>query len=71
MDELVERLNRSGAGPFVLRTHGEVSRFFDGLEMVEPGLVQVDDWRPSDEAAGHGVDGGWVPAFYGGVGRKP
>ena len=28
------------------RTHAEVNRFFHGLEMVEPGVVHLPDWRP-------------------------
>ncbi|HZD01783.1 MAG TPA: SAM-dependent methyltransferase [Actinomycetes bacterium] len=35
-----------GATQGTLRTHAEVSRFFDGLDMVEPGLVQLHRWRP-------------------------
>lgn len=33
-----------GSGRF--RTHEEIGRFFTGLEMVEPGLVPVTQWRP-------------------------
>ena len=29
-----------------LRTREQVARFFTGLELVEPGLVQVHQWRP-------------------------
>jgi hypothetical protein len=47
-------------------SHQQVSRFFDGLEMVDPGLVQLHRWRP-----GHGVDNMRDLAAYGGVGRKP
>ncbi len=54
---------------FAMRSHAEVSRFFDGLELVEPGVVPIDQWRPD----------GWpippeerIPAHHwGGVGRKP
>ncbi|HEX3193242.1 MAG TPA: SAM-dependent methyltransferase, partial [Streptosporangiaceae bacterium] len=37
---------RMGGTRAVPRSHQEVSRFFDGLEMVEPGLVQLHRWRP-------------------------
>jgi O-methyltransferase involved in polyketide biosynthesis len=30
----------------VPRTRAELARFFDGLELVEPGVVFVDRWRP-------------------------
>jgi hypothetical protein len=57
---------RMGGTRAVPRTHHEISAFFDGLEMVEPGLVQLHRWRP-----GPGVDGAKDLAAYGGVGRKP
>jgi S-adenosyl methyltransferase len=63
-----EELNkRMGGIQAVLRSHAEILRFFDGLEMVEPGLVQLHRWR-----AGSGLmaNGGDTPA-YAGVGRKP
>ena len=28
------------------RTHAEVTRFFDGLDLVEPGIVPLNHWRP-------------------------
>jgi len=57
---------------FVMRSHAEVSRYFDGLELVEPGVVTVDRWRPgADPNAGSGRPDGEPVPFYGGVGRKP
>jgi SAM-dependent methyltransferase len=48
--------------PGTSRTRARVERFFTGLEMVDPGVVQVCDWRPGpDDREG----GSWV-----GVGRK-
>jgi hypothetical protein len=68
MAEMARRSRQMMREPFVMRTHGEVSRFFDGLEMVEPGLVQVDRWgRDVPEPA----PGTWVTPLYAGVGRKP
>jgi hypothetical protein len=29
-----------------LRTHAQISRFFDGFELLDPGLVQLPLWRP-------------------------
>jgi S-adenosyl methyltransferase len=52
-----------------LRGKDQVARFFDGLEMVEPGLVQLHRWRP-DPADAESVLHYDVPA-YAGVGRKP
>ena len=31
------------------RSNAEIARFFDGLELVEPGLVQVEQWRPTSQ----------------------
>jgi hypothetical protein len=58
---------RMGGVQAALRNHEQVMRFFDGLEMVEPGLVQLHRWQP-----GTGVSAGTdnMPA-YAGVGRKP
>jgi hypothetical protein len=47
---------------FSPRTLAEVSRFFEGLEVLEPGIVSVSDWRPEPgprptpaEATGYGA----------------
>jgi SAM-dependent methyltransferase len=34
------------AAPVTLRSRGEVTAFFDGFELVEPGLVEPAEWRP-------------------------
>ncbi|SCF45901.1 S-adenosyl methyltransferase [Micromonospora matsumotoense] len=39
---------RSSA-PLVPRPHADVLRFFDGYDLVDPGLVRVADWRPDGE----------------------
>jgi hypothetical protein len=38
--------NERVSTPQTLRTREEVARFFTGLELVEPGLVMVHQWRP-------------------------
>jgi hypothetical protein len=48
------------------RSHAEVCRFFDGLELVPPGVVQLHRWR-----AGAGDVATRELPNYGGVGRKP
>jgi hypothetical protein len=53
----------------VLRTHAQVSRFFDGLELVDPGIVPINRWRPREASADS--DGRPDTAIYGGVARKP
>ncbi|RBM18720.1 SAM-dependent methyltransferase [Streptomyces sp. PT12] len=34
------------AGDYTLRSPGEVTAFFDGLDILEPGVVTIDRWRP-------------------------
>ena len=48
------------------RSREQVARFFAGMDLVEPGLVPVEDWRPEPGTADAGTS-----ALYGGVGRKP
>ncbi len=47
------------------RTQAEVTRFFDGLDLVEPGVVPVQRWRPDSdfEARAHST-------MWGGVARR-
>jgi hypothetical protein len=64
--EMVRRLNQSVAEKATLRDHAGVTRLFDGLDLVEPGLVRVSDWRPGSDLEAARPTGLW-----GGVGRKP
>ena len=62
---------RYGAGapaPYVLRRPDELASFFDGLELIEPGVVPCAHWRPD----GRGPDGApdHAAAAYCGVARK-
>lgn len=41
-----EAYNRTGAAPYQLRTPAEISGFLDGLDLVDPGVVAPDRWRP-------------------------
>jgi hypothetical protein len=52
--------------PLVLRDHAQVSGFFEGLDLVEPGVVQISKWRPQTELESQAAAGLW-----GGVARKP
>ncbi|MBL7258647.1 SAM-dependent methyltransferase [Paractinoplanes lichenicola] len=53
--------------PTRLRSRDEVGRFFDGLELVEPGVVPILQWRPDQEVPFTDTQ----VALYGGVARKP
>ncbi|MGV9532187.1 SAM-dependent methyltransferase [Streptosporangium sandarakinum] len=41
-----ELYTRTAAGSPTPRTHAQILRFFDGFELVEPGLTSTEDWRP-------------------------
>ncbi|WP_282700365.1 SAM-dependent methyltransferase [Streptomyces sp. CC219B] len=61
-----EAYNASGAVPYYVRSVEEIAAFFDGLDLVDPGVVPVTDWRPEPtDPAAPAVDA------YGAVGRKP
>jgi hypothetical protein len=34
------------AGPFTLRTPDEIAGLFDGLDVLDPGVVPANQWRP-------------------------
>jgi hypothetical protein len=62
-----EHLDEAMEEPLIFRTHNQVAELFCGLELVEPGLVQVDQWRPSDVPAA--TPEGWTNPLYAGIGR--
>src|SRR6266516_6108929 len=51
LDESRDRVNRISHQRYTHRNHAKVLRFFDGLELVEPGLVELRRWRPAIESA--------------------
>jgi hypothetical protein len=59
------RLN-AGMGPnrLTLRTREEIARLFDGLYLVDPGLVPLPQWRAM-------ANPGYPIPAYAGVARKP
>jgi SAM-dependent methyltransferase len=40
--------NEQANPPYVLRSHQQFARFFDGLDLVEPGVVSAPTWRPEN-----------------------
>jgi hypothetical protein len=60
---------RSTAPNAALRDRPGIARFFDGLELLEPGLVWVSHWHPGDPDGGAAESG--PLAMLGGVARKP
>jgi hypothetical protein len=62
-----EALNeRQLDAPLVLRDHARVTSFFEGLDLVEPGVVQLSKWRPRT-----GAESAAAAALWGGAARKP
>jgi hypothetical protein len=52
-----------------LRTKEQIERFFDGLDIVEPGIVYLPQWRPEEPVTEPLDISGLL--YVGGVGRKP
>jgi hypothetical protein len=67
MTEAVDLWNRTGSSPMVLRNRDQVARLFDGLDLLEPGVVTCSHWRPDPYGAGSPDE----VSHYGAVGRKP
>ncbi|MEU8590825.1 SAM-dependent methyltransferase [Streptomyces sp. NPDC048664] len=57
---------RNIRNPLIMRSRDEVARFFEGYDMVEPGLVPMPEWRP--DTAPEDEDP-YSFAGFGGVGR--
>jgi hypothetical protein len=66
MAKMAGILNRLMAGEVTFRDRAAVARFFDGLELVAPGMVRAHQWRPDIEA-----EAAQPVALWGGVARKP
>jgi len=65
--EASKRYNQNVATHQTLRTRAEVARFFDGLELLEPGIEQWHLWRP-DPGDQPDTD---LKSGHAGVARKP
>ncbi|MBO0804814.1 MAG: SAM-dependent methyltransferase [Nocardiopsaceae bacterium] len=67
LDEAARRWNKVSTAHVVLRGREEITAWFDGLDLVDPGVVPVTEWRPGPPDATHVTP---VPV-YGAVARKP
>jgi hypothetical protein len=68
--EMARRHNeRSPNEPTQFRSRDEVARFFDGLELLDPGVVSLDRWHPPGASPAEPPDR-LIP-IYGALGRKP
>ncbi len=62
--EATGRLNQLSHQHFTLRDHTQVLRFFEGLRLLDPGVVRVEKWRSSE------LETRYRSAMWGGIGRK-
>ncbi|MFF1379395.1 SAM-dependent methyltransferase [Streptomyces sp. NPDC058308] len=65
-EQAQDAYNASGAVPYFLRPVDMITAFFDGLELLEPGVVSVPLWRPEP-----GSPAGEPIGEHGGLARKP
>jgi hypothetical protein len=65
--ESQRRLNARMAGRQTRRTRAQIQQYFTGLEMVPPGLVTLNGWRPEPDDPDLAED----IAAYCGIGHKP
>jgi len=66
MARMAESLNKMMAEKVTFRDNPAVAKFFDGLELVDPGMVQASKWRPTSE-----TEAASPAALWAGVARKP
>jgi hypothetical protein len=62
----IKRYNEQVAEQAILRNREQTVRFFDGLDLVEPGVVAVSKWRPDSE-----LEATSPATLWAGVARKP
>jgi hypothetical protein len=58
----------SQVGSGYMRTWDQLRAYYEGLEMVEPGLVYANEWRPTDP---NRAEGPWATVLVAGLGKKP
>ena len=59
--------NQRSSTPITMRTRAQVTRFFDGLDLVEPGVVPLDEWWAPGEMEPGAVG---MLSGYAGIARK-
>ncbi|WP_406180620.1 SAM-dependent methyltransferase [Streptomyces canus] len=55
--------------PLIMRSREEIARFFEGYDMVEPGLVSPPRWRPESATWNPDDEDPWAFSGFAGVGR--
>ncbi len=63
----VTNVYRQASAQMHLRSLEEIQRLFDGFELLDPGVVWINEWRPDPDYP----PAGQLTSLRGGVGRKP
>jgi hypothetical protein len=67
-DRLNEVYAETASGGVTPRSFPEITNFFNELELIDPGVVEISAWRPIVRRAGKHSS---RTLFYGGVAKKP
>jgi hypothetical protein len=54
-----------------VRSRPQIERFFEGLDLIDPGVVSLPHWQPDDDADPAVQPTDEAVSVYGGVARKP
>jgi hypothetical protein len=65
MSDMSDRLNRLLSQASTYRSRAQVTGFFNGLDLVDPGVVPIQQWRPDTKEEADAV-----AAMWGGVAVK-
>jgi hypothetical protein len=68
MSALAEAPGDEAQYVFIMRTKDQVARFFDGLEMVGPGVSLLEEWLPPEQKPAYPAS---ARMHWCGIGRKP
>jgi hypothetical protein len=66
LNDALRKYNETGAIPYLVRRPDQIARFFDRLELIDPGVVPIAQWRPDHTPFGPPKD----LTNLGGVARK-
>ena len=66
MAAFARAMNENSTEKVTLRDREQVTSFFDGLDLIDPGVVEVAKWRPRSE-----LEASAPAALWGGMARKP
>lgn len=59
LEDITERMIQQD---FTFRSRAQVARFFEGMDLVDPGLVRVEEWHPEPETGDMGTSSLWCAA---------